>query len=340
MLFICTCEEREKEALELAMRPYRDLIRSLFVWAGVCGAWARAGFAAHFLNGMVCNAGELTGDVRMFSFVAFLLIFLGIGLRWKLRRGILELLRKRTTNLVEYRLTDDMFAYSCGETKVSLPLSMFKKYHIDEDAFYLLTGMGASVCVPEWKGRGVEKEDLAAVLGKAGLKDMRTGKAWRMIRRVLMVALCCLIVFAASMEIRDAWSNLRREIGRAELSRLMHELIGVDTCWKYYPDFRQWKQSGNLLQRFVASAGPLEPDRCDYIFDDEDEEDKVGIAAIKGDTVWYAYLPCGCIGVCDRRDWESRKWRKGVFYRQSERDQWLEKVRRLAPESLKPSYDP
>ena len=339
MLFICTCEEREKEALELAMRPYRDLIRSLFVWAGVCVAWALAGFVAHFLNGMVCNAGELPGDVRMLSFAAFLLIFLGIGLRWKLRRGILELLRKRTTNLVEYRLTDDMFAYSCGETKVSLPLSMFKKYRIDEDAFYLLTGMGASVCVPEWKGRGVEKEELAAVLGKAGLKDMRTGKAWRMIRRVLMVALCCLIVFAASMEIRDAWSNLRREIGRAELSRLLHEFTGVDTCWKYYPDFRQWKKSGNLLQRFVVSAGPLEPDRYDYLFDEEDE-DKVGIAATKGDTVWYAYLPCGCLGICDRRDWKSRNWRKGVFYKQAERDQWLEKVRRLAPESLKPSYDP
>ena len=329
-----TCEEREKEGLALAMRPYSRYIRSWFVCAGVFGLLAIAECAVHLLNCMINGGGSVSGDVRCEFFAALLLTSVGIILRWQLRCSILELLRGRTTNLVEYRLTDDVFAYSCGETKMSLPLGMFKKYRIDEDAFYLLTSTGA-VCVPCWKGHGMEKEDIATVLEKAGLKNVRTGKVWRMVRCAVMATLYCLVVFYVYVKMHNAWDNLRREIGYVELMRQLHELTGIGTRWECYPDFRQWKRSGNLAQRFVASAGPVEFDIYGYMLDEEAEEDKVGLAAIKDDTVWCVYLPCGCMETCDKRDWESRKWRQGVFYKPSERERWQEKARRLAPKLLK-----
>lgn len=327
-----TCEKSEKESLELAMRPFKRYFRTLFIYAVVLFL-AAAVFAVARLM-CVGIVADSSADYAMIYFaLALVLAAFGWSLRHRFRRGVVDTYRCRKTSLSEYRLTDDALFCAHGESKATLPWSDFKRYRIDDDALYLQSRNGTVACIPDWSGHGAERAELAAVLEKAGLKRMDASKARRVAAGVFRVALCCLALFLAVMRLHDAWPWLKREIVRVELKRQLVEYVdGPAENGNPYSNY--WQKRGNAVQRVIAEAYTFKPEKFDYIFDEEAEHDKVGLAATVGDTVWYVYLPCGCVGNNTLEMFENLKG-SGAFcecYSESERDKWLAKIRPLARE--------
>ena len=88
------------------------------------------------------------------------------------------------------------------------------------------------------------------------------------------------------------------------------------------------------MQRLVVLRCKFAFQKRYYIFDGNDEDDKVGLAATEGDSVWCVYLPSGCMYEYAPEKFETIKDSGvfGKFYSESERDTWLEQVRPFAQE--------
>ena len=242
-----TCEKSEKETVALAMRPFRRYFRTMFIIAAVMFV-ASLGFAVSelMLEGLVEPSGARYG-------VFFLFMSLAIAVaswlrRRRLRRGVGDTYRKRKTNLVEYRLSDEGLYCAHGESKATMPWSEFAKYCIDADALYLQCHSGKVACVPDWSGRGVDGAELAAVLEKAGLKRMCASKARRFAYGAAWVILA-FVVFGAVFNIHRSWQTLRWHILGIELKRQLHELVCGDGSKgdNPYSYSRYWMERGNSV---------------------------------------------------------------------------------------------
>lgn len=329
-----TCEKSEKETLELAMRPFKRYFRTVFAMAAVMFVMAVEFFLSELLvEGFVLQSGmSLSGFILLCSLIV---VLTGWFRRRRLRRCIMDSYRKRKTNLAEYRLSDESFYAAHGETKATMPWSEFAKYRIDPDALYLQCNNGSVVCVPDWGGRGVEGPELAATLEKAGLKRMNVTRARRLANAVLWVTFA-IIVFGVVITIHRTWETLRGQIVNTELKRQLYELVWGDgnEDGNPYSYSRYWKERGNFVQRFAVSRCKFGFGERWYIFNEEAEYDKVGLAATEGDDVWCVYLPLGAVYQCTPEEFETIKncGTFGDFYPESERDKWLEQVRQHAQE--------
>ena len=329
-----TCEKSETETVELAMRPFRRYFRMMFAISAVMFvvAWAQA-VAELMVEGLVAQGGVSLGDFLLFMSLA---IAVTVWLRRRrFRRGVVEAYRKRKTNLAEYHLSDEGLYCAHGDSKATMPWSEFAKYCIDADALYLQCHSGNVVCVPDWSGRGVDGAELAAVLEKAGLKRMGASKARRFAYGAAWVILA-FIVFGAVFNIHRSWMTLRWHILGIELKRQLNELVCGDESKgdNPYSYSRYWKERANSVQRLAVLRCRFAFQTRHYIFDVDDECDKVGLAATEGDSVWCVYLPSGCMYQYDLGQLEAIKdcGIIGKFYPESERDKWLEQVRPLAKE--------
>lgn len=329
-----TCEKSETETVELAMRPFRRYFRMMFIIAAVMFV-VSVGYAVSDLmvEGLVAQNGDNLGDFCLF--IGVFLLFFGWGLRRRLRRGVVEACRKRKTNLAEYHLSDEGLCCAHGDSKATMPWSEFAKYCIDADALYLQCHSGNVACVPDWSGRGVDGAELAAVLEKAGVKRMGASKA----RRFAYGAACVIfafIVFGAVFNIHSSWTTLRSHILGIELKRQLNELVCGDDSKgdNPYSYSRYFKERANSVQRLAVLCCRFAFQTRHYIFDVDDECNKVGLAATEGDSVWCIYLPTGCMCQYDLGKFEAIKdcGAFGKFYPESERDKWLEQVRTLAKE--------
>lgn len=329
-----TCEKSEKETVELAMRPFRRYFRTMFAISAVMFV-VSVGYAVSDLmvEGLVAQNGVNLGNFCLFMGV--FLLFLGWGLRRRLRRGVVEAYRRRKTNLAEYHLSDDGLYCAHGESKATMPWSEFAKYSIDSDALFLQCHSGNVVCVPDWSGRGVNGAELAAVLEKAGLKRMGASKARRFVYGATWVMLA-FVVFGAVFNVHRSWQTLRWHILGIELKRQLNELVCGDGSKddNPYSYSSYWKERANSVQRLAVLRCKFAFRTRNYIFDVDDECDKVGLAATEGDSVWCIYLPSGCMYQYDLGQLEAIKdcGAFGKFYPESERDKWLEQVRPLAKE--------
>ena len=336
-----TCEKSEKETLELAMRPFRRYFRTMFIIAAVMFVVA-VGFALSELmfDGLVAQSGVSLGDIFLFSSLA-----VAVSIWFRRRRfcrAIIDTYRKRKTNRAEYRLSDEGFYCSHGESNATMPWSEFAKYRIDADALYLQPPSGYVVCIPDWSGRGVDGAELANVLEKAGLKRMGASKARCFAFGVLWLMLA-FVVFSAIVNIHRYWETLRWHIVGIELKRQLHELVCGDGSkgGNPYSYLRYWNERGNPIQRLAVLCCKFDFGKRYYIFDKNDDEEKVGLAVTEGDKLWCVYLPCGSFCQYDIAKFEEFK-ECGCFhgfYPESERDKWLERVRPLAKELRKDIAD-
>ena len=330
-----TCEKSEKETVALAMRPFRRYFRTMFAISAVMFvvAWAQA-VAELMVEGLVAQGGVSLGNFLLFMSLA---IAVTVWLRRRrFRRGVVEAYRKRKTNLAEYHLSDEGLYCAHCDSKATMPWSEFAKYCIDADALYLQYHSGNVACVPDWSGRGVDGAELAAVLEKAGLKRMCASKARRFAYGAAWVLLA-FIVFVAVFNIHHSWMTLRRHILGIELKRQLHELVCGDESkgGNPYSYSRYWKARCNSVQRLAVVRCKFGFGKRYYIFDRNDNEEKVGLAAAEGDKLWCVYLlPCGSSCLYDIAVFEEFKERGYFrdFYPESERDKWLEQVRPLAQE--------
>ena len=330
-----TCEKSEKEAVALAMRPFRRYFRTMFIIAAVMFV-VSVGYAVSEL--MVKGLGSPSG-ARHGAFFLFMSLAIAVTVwlrRRRFRRGVVEAYRRRKTNLAEYHLSDEGLYCAHGESKATMPWSEFAKYSIDSDALFLQCHSGNVVCVPDWSGRGVNGAELSAVLEKAGLKRMGASKARRFASGALWVMLA-FVVFCAFSSIHRSWGTLRAHIVGIELMRQLHELVFGDMSegGNPYSYSRYWKARCNSVQRLAVVRCKFGFGKRYYIFDRNDNEEKVGLAAAEGDKLWCVYLlPCGSSCQYDIAVFEEFKERGYFrdFYPESERDKWLEQVRPLAEE--------
>ena len=331
-----TCEKSAKETLELAERPFWRYFRTMFIIAAVMFV-VSVGHAVSEL--MVKGLGSPSG-ARHGAFFLFMALAIALASwlrRRRFRRAIIDTYRKRKTNLAEYRLSNEGFYCAHGDSKATMPWSEFAKYRIDADALYLQCHSGNVICIPDWGGRGVDGAELAAALEKAGLKRMGASKARRLVQGVLFTAvLLAFIGFGAVMNIHRSWGTLRWHIAGIELKRQLHELVSgdVNEDGNPYSYSNYWKERANSVQRLAVLRCKFAFQTRHYIFDVDDECDKVGVAATEGDSVWCVYLPSGYMYQYDTEELEAIKdcGAFGKFYPESERDTWLEQVRPLAKE--------
>ncbi|MBR0191059.1 MAG: YcxB family protein [Thermoguttaceae bacterium] len=334
MELIYTCEKSEKETLELAMRPFKRYFRTVFAMAAVMFVLAVECFLPELIaEGVVPKSGMDPGGLLLL--ISLTIVWTGWFRRRRFRRCIMDTYRKRKTNLAEYRLSDESFYAAQGETKATMPWSEFAKYRIDPDALYLQCNNGSVVCVPDWGGRGVDESELAATLEKAGLKQMNVTRARRLANAVLWVTFA-IIVFGVVITIHRTWETLREHIVNIELKRQLYELVWGDGSedGNPYSYSRYWKERGNFVQRFAVSHCKFGFGERWYIFNEEAEYDKVGLAATEGDDVWCVYLPLGAVVQCTPEEFETIKegGTFGDFYPESQRGKWLERVRQHAQE--------
>lgn len=334
MELIYTCEKSEKETLELAMRPFKRYFRTVFAMAAVMFVLAVEFFLSELLvEVFVIKSGMSLSELLLIC--SLTVVLTGWFRRRRLRRCIMDSYRKRKTNQAEYRLSDESFYAAQGETKATMPWSEFAKYRIDPDALYLQCNNGSVVCVPDWAGRGVDESELAAALEKAGLKRMNVTRARRLTNGVLCVMLV-FVVFAAVVNIPNSWETLRWHMVNTELKRDLYELVWGDGSedGNPYSYSRYWKERGNFVQRLAVSRYKFGFGERYYIFNEDSEYDKVGLAATEGDDVWCVYLPLGAVYQCTPEEFETIKncGTFGDFYPESERDKWLEQVRQHSQE--------
>ena len=166
--------EKGAAKLFLRRRGFLKGLREFFatlsgLWTGVAIYYLlimRDGGRINITEFLISNLGTL-----FFLFCFFIVDRVVVQ---KVRRAY----RQRKTNQVEYRLTNDKLAFTVGETTFSSPWNkVAKKFRIDRKAIYLY---GKDLpfeaqCIPEWRGHGVERKELVAMLKKAGLKKMISG---------------------------------------------------------------------------------------------------------------------------------------------------------------------
>lgn len=334
MELIYTCEKSEQETLELAMRPFKRYFRMVFAMAAVLFFLAVECFLPELIvQGFVIQSGVNLGVLLLP--ISLTIVWTGWFRRRRFRRCIMDSYRKRKTNLAEYRLSDEGIYVAHGESMATMPWSEFAKYRIDPDALYLQCNNGSVVCVPDWDGRGVDGPELAAALEKAGLKRMNVTRARRLTNGVLCV-MFALIVFGSVITIHRSWETLRGQIANIELKRQLYELVWGDGSedGNPYSYSRYWKERGNFVQRLAVSHCKFRfGERC-YIFNEDSEYDKVGLAATEGDDVWCVYLPSDAVYLYTPEEFGTIKGCEtfGDFYPESQRDKWLERVRQHAQE--------
>ena len=330
-----TCEKSEKETLELAMRPFRRYFRGIAIIAVLMLVVGSVYAVADLMGeGLIAQNGVNLSDFFVSMSLAIALI--GWVRRRRFRRATEDTYRNRKTNLAEYRLSDEGLFCAHGETRATMPWSEFAKFRIDPDALYLQQLNGYVACIPDWSGRGVDGEELAAVLENAGLKRMGASKVRRFALDALWAAVFASVFFCAVSNLCHSWRTLRTHIVGIELKRQLHELVFGDASegGNPYSYSRYWKARCNSVQRLAALRSKFSFGKRYYVFDKDDDKEMVGLAAAEGDRLWCVYLPCGNFCQYDFAKFEEMKecgsFRE--FYPESERDKWLELVRPLAQE--------
>ena len=133
-------------------------------------------------------------------------------------------------------------------------------------------------------------------------------------------------ILCAVPRVCSAISNRVLDIRTTQVrARLFRDVHGAMTNCPYVVE-ASWPS--RLVSSFLKTA---EPDECLYIFDDEEEEDKVGIFARYGARSYEAYFPCGC--ACEQMPGEFehiKELHKPTVFFESDKEKWLEKVRPIA----------
>ena len=166
--------EKGTAKLFLRRRGFLEELREFFAPLSVL--WPIGAIYYLFISGYTDGGGIAEFSIAILGTLIFLFGFFIVDrvVVQKVRRAY----RQRKTNQVEYRLTDDKLAFTVGETTFSSPWNkVAKKFSIDRKAIYLY---GKDLpfeaqCIPEWRGHGVERKELVAILKKAGLKKMSDG---------------------------------------------------------------------------------------------------------------------------------------------------------------------
>ena len=269
------------------------------------------------------------GDLFWCFFLLFYSLFAGL---W--RRRVVRWYRKiwRTqmggAKTVNVHLTDDFYECSFGESSSKMPWrTLATSYLFMDDAVVLFLHKSPRLVFDEadLRAGNVNRAEFEAVLRNAGMKsiyELRTRKVGLFLAWLFGL----LIVLCAVPRVCSAISNRVLDIRTTQVrARLFREVHGVTANCPYVVD-ASWPS--RLVSSFLKTS---EPDECLYIFDDEEEEDKVGIFARYGARSYEAYFPCGCARGQQSGYFEHiKELHKPTVFFESDKEKWLEKVRPIA----------
>ena len=241
-----------------------------------------------------------------------------------------------SAKVVNLHLTDDFYECSFGESLSKMPWrTVATSYLFMDDAVVLFLHKSPRLVVDgaDLRAGNVNRAEFEAVLRNAGMKsiyELRTRKVGIFLSWLFGL----LIILSAVPRVCSAISTRVLDIRTTQVqARLFREVHGTMTNCPYVVE-ASWPF--RLVSSFLKTA---EPDECLYIFDDEEEEDKVGIFARYGERSYEAYFPCGC--ACEQLSGyfdHIKELHKPTVFFESEKEKWLEKVRPIA-KSLYESED-
>ena len=268
-------------------------------------------------------------DLFWCFFLLFYSLFAGFW-RWLVVRWYRKAWRTQMSGakVVNLHLTDDFYECSFGESLSKVPWrTLATSYLFMDDVVVLFLHKVPCLAFDgaDLRAGKVDRAEFEAVLRNAGMKsiyELRTRKAGIFLSGLFGL----LIILSAVPRVCSAVSTRVLDIRTTQVqARLFREVHGATTNCPYVVE-ASWPS--RLVSSFLKTA---EPDECLYIFDDEEEEDKVGLFARYGERSYEAYFPCGC--ACEQLSGyfdHIKELHKSTVFLESEKEKWIEKVRPIA----------
>ena len=269
------------------------------------------------------------GDLFWCFFLLFYSLFAWFW-RWLVVRWCRKAWRTQMggAKVVNLHLTDEFYECSFGESLSKMPWrTVATSYLFMDDVVVLFLHKSPHLVFEEadLRAGNVNRAEFETALRNAGMKsiyELRTRKVGILLSWLLGL----LIILSAIPRVCSAVSTRVLDIRTTQVrARLFREVHGATTNCPYVVE-TSWPS--RLVSSFLKTS---EPDECLYIFDDEEEEDKVGIFARYGERSYEAYFPCGC--ACEQLSGyfdHIKELHKSTVFLESEKEKWFEKVRPIA----------
>ena len=231
---------------------------------------------------------------------------------------------------VTCRITDNGYETTCVDMMQKLPWQKFAShYHfVDDDTVSLMLKRTTPVMVlSELREHGIDRDELETAFRVAGLIPARKSKKRKV--GIALSAILGMIVVLSSISsafstVVSCRNGMRFDDTQSRLFELIH---GKDDPRRPIP----LDDTRAKVVRALTDVGS--PDEFIYVFDPDEEHDKVGLLARYGNWSCEAYYPCGCACAHYNGYWESLKTNHTPsVYLESDKAKWLGKIRPLAKE--------
>ena len=232
--------------------------------------------------------------------------------------------------LLTCRMTDNGYETICGDLVQKLPWqNIATSYHFldDDTVSFMLRRVGVVMVLSDLRKHGVGRGELEEVLRKAGLLPAGRSKVRKAVS-VISILLGTFLVVVSLLYACAAVVSCRSNIRLYDTQIRLFDLIHGKEDSRRPPPFDPMRTK--VVQALMDVRGP---DEFAYVFDPEDENDKVGLFARYGDWSCAAYYPCGCVREHEPGYWATMNTNSSsTVYLEADKEKWLKKVRPLAKE--------
>ncbi len=263
--------------------------------------------------------------------VPFLVVCVGICRRFMVFAYVRQVQRMIGNDApVTCRMTDNGYETVCGDLVQKLPWQKIATYYhfLDDDTVsFMLKRVGVVMVLSDLRKHGVGREELEEVLRKAGLLSAE----WSKVHKAVSVISMLLSAFLIAVSLLYAYAavvSCRSSIRLCDTQIRLFDLIHGKEDPRRPPPFDAMRTK--VVQALMDVRGP---DEFAYVFDPEDENDRVGLLARYGKWSCAAYYPCGCVREHETGYWTTMNTNhSSTIYFEADKEKWLKKVRPLAKE--------
>ena len=233
--------------------------------------------------------------------VPFLVVCVGICRRFMVFAYVRQVQRMIGNDApMSCRMTDNGYETVCGDLVQKLPWQKIATYYhfLDDDTVsFMLKRVGVVMVLSDLRKHGVGREELEEVLRKAGLLQAKRSKVRKAVS-VISMLLSAFLIAASMLYAYAAVVSCRSSIRLYDTQIRLFDLIHGKEDSRRPPAFDAMRTK--VVQALMDVRGP---DEFAYVFDPEDENDRVGLLARYGKWSCAAYYPCGCV-----REHETGYW--------------------------------
>ena len=270
--------------------------------------------------------------------VPFLVVCVGICRRFMVFAYVRQVQRMIGNDApMSCRMTDNGYETVCGDLVQKLPWQKIATYYhfLDDDTVsFMLKRVGVVMVLSDLRKHGVGRDELEEVLRKAGLLQAKRSKVRKAVS-VISMLLSAFLISASMLYAYAAVVSCRSSIRLYDTQIRLFDLIHGKEDSRRPPAFDAMRTK--VVQALMDIHGP---DEFAYVFDPEDENDRVGILARYGKWSCAAYYPCGCVREHETGYWTTMNTNhSSTIYFEADKEKWLKKVRPLAKELYEDEYE-